>query len=56
MPASANATASGELPAGIRAALETAVEDEIAQAVAFAEAGTWEPVEDLLTDVHAERP
>ncbi len=23
-------------------------------AVAFAEAGTWEPVEDLLRDVHTE--
>jgi pyruvate dehydrogenase E1 component beta subunit/2-oxoisovalerate dehydrogenase E1 component len=34
-------------------AMETAVAEEIAAAVAFAERGTWEPVEDLLTDVHA---
>jgi pyruvate dehydrogenase E1 component alpha subunit len=33
-------------------ALETAVEAEIAAAVAFAEAGTWEPVEDLTKDVY----
>jgi pyruvate dehydrogenase E1 component alpha subunit len=33
------------------AALELSVSDEIDQAVQFAEAGTWEPVEDLLKDV-----
>jgi len=31
------------------------VEEEVAQAVAFAEAGEWEPVEDLLKDVTAAR-
>jgi pyruvate dehydrogenase E1 component alpha subunit len=35
-----------------RAALEEAVAAEVAEAVAFAEAGPWEPVEDLLRDVH----
>lgn len=34
------------------AALETSVADEIDRAVQFAEAGTWEPVEDLLKDVY----
>jgi pyruvate dehydrogenase E1 component alpha subunit len=34
------------------AALETSVTDEIGRAVQFAEAGTWEPVEDLLKDVY----
>ena len=34
------------------AALETAVAEEIAEAVAFAEAGPWEPVEDLTKDVY----
>jgi len=32
--------------------LETAVAVEIAEAVAFAESGPWEPVEDLLKDVY----
>jgi pyruvate dehydrogenase E1 component alpha subunit len=32
--------------------MERVVEDEVAQAVAFAEAGPWEPVEDLLKDVY----
>jgi pyruvate dehydrogenase E1 component alpha subunit len=36
------------------AALERAVAAEIEEAVATAEAGPWEPVEDLLRDVHAE--
>jgi pyruvate dehydrogenase E1 component alpha subunit len=35
-----------------RAALDEQVESEIAQAVAFAEAGTWEPVERLTDDVY----
>jgi pyruvate dehydrogenase E1 component alpha subunit len=30
------------------------VEREVAEAIAFAEAGTWEPVEDLLKFVHSE--
>jgi pyruvate dehydrogenase E1 component subunit alpha len=34
------------------AALETSVADEIDRAVQFAEAGTWEPIEDLLKDVY----
>lgn len=34
------------------AELEEAVAVEVAQAVAFAEAGLWEPVEDLLKDVY----
>ncbi len=34
------------------AAIETSVSDEIGRAVQFAEAGTWEPVEDLLKDVY----
>jgi pyruvate dehydrogenase E1 component alpha subunit len=33
------------------AALEAAVAAEVAEAVAFAESGSWEPVEDLLKDV-----
>jgi pyruvate dehydrogenase E1 component alpha subunit len=36
------------------AALESAVAAEIEGAVATAEAGPWEPVEDLLRDVHTE--
>jgi TPP-dependent pyruvate/acetoin dehydrogenase alpha subunit len=38
------------------AAIETAVAAEIAAAVQFAEAGSWEPVEDLTTDVTAKPP
>jgi TPP-dependent pyruvate/acetoin dehydrogenase alpha subunit len=34
--------------------LEAAVADEIEQAVAFAEAGPWEPVEDLRKDVYTQ--
>jgi TPP-dependent pyruvate/acetoin dehydrogenase alpha subunit len=34
------------------AAIEDKVASEIAAAVAFAEAGTWEPVEDLTRDVY----
>jgi pyruvate dehydrogenase E1 component alpha subunit len=36
--------------------LERAIETEIAEAVAFAEAGTWEPVEDLCRDVYTPAP
>jgi TPP-dependent pyruvate/acetoin dehydrogenase alpha subunit len=32
------------------------VEREVAEAIAFAEAGTWEPVEDLTRFVCSERP
>ena len=35
------------------AALEAAVDAEVASAVAEAEAGPWEPVDDLLKDVHS---
>jgi TPP-dependent pyruvate/acetoin dehydrogenase alpha subunit len=34
--------------------IEVAVRAEIEEAVAFAEAGTWEPVEDLTRHVYAE--
>jgi pyruvate dehydrogenase E1 component alpha subunit len=34
------------------AAMESAVRSEVAEGVAFAEAGTWEPIEDLLKDVY----
>ncbi|RME56123.1 MAG: pyruvate dehydrogenase (acetyl-transferring) E1 component subunit alpha [Caldilineae bacterium] len=37
------------------AALEQSVEEEVEAAVAFAEAGTWEPVEDLTRFVYSER-
>jgi len=39
-----------------RAAIEHAVGGVIERAVAFAEAGTWEPVEDLLVDVMSPDP
>jgi len=35
--------------------IEAAVEKEIAEAVAFAEAGSWEPVEELTRNVYTER-
>jgi pyruvate dehydrogenase E1 component alpha subunit len=34
--------------------IEARAEAEVAEAVAFAQAGTWEPVEDLLRDVYTE--
>ena len=37
-------------------ALEASVSDEVDQAVQFAEAGTWEPVADLLRDVYTPAP
>jgi pyruvate dehydrogenase E1 component alpha subunit len=37
-------------------AIERDVATEVAEAVAFAEAGTWEPVENLTRDVTARRP
>jgi pyruvate dehydrogenase E1 component alpha subunit len=43
----------GELTAQDVQTLETEAADEIARAVAFAVAGTWEPVEDLEKDVYA---
>ncbi|KAA6186004.1 pyruvate dehydrogenase (acetyl-transferring) E1 component subunit alpha [Thiohalocapsa marina] len=36
--------------------LEAEVAEEVAAAVAFAEAGQWEPVEDLARDVYTEQP
>jgi pyruvate dehydrogenase E1 component alpha subunit len=44
--------ASGWLDAALRAALDAEVEAEIAGAVAAAEAGTWEPVDQLMRDVY----
>ncbi len=35
-----------------RAAIEAEVDEEIARAVAFAEAGTWEPIDQLTRDVY----
>ena len=49
------AIAAGEIHQEDVAAMEEEVEREIAGAVAFAEAGSWEPVEDLMKDVGAER-
>jgi pyruvate dehydrogenase E1 component alpha subunit len=49
------AITAGEIHADDLAAINDAVTKEIAEAVAFAEAGTWEPVEDLLKCVGAER-
>jgi pyruvate dehydrogenase E1 component alpha subunit len=37
------------------AAIEAEIASEIAGAVAFAEAGSWEPVENLTRDVYTER-
>jgi TPP-dependent pyruvate/acetoin dehydrogenase alpha subunit len=44
--------ASGWLDASARASVDAEVDAEIAKAIAFAEAGTWEPVEDLTRDVY----
>jgi pyruvate dehydrogenase E1 component alpha subunit len=44
--------AEGALDGGLFAVLETEIDEEIRAAVAFAEAGTWEPVEDLTKDVY----
>ena len=48
----------GEITDALLAALDASVADEIDLAVRFAEAGTWEPVSDLLKDVYTpvERP
>ncbi len=43
--------ADGKLDDETLASLEREVAAEVDAAVAFAEAGTWEPVEDLLRDV-----
>jgi TPP-dependent pyruvate/acetoin dehydrogenase alpha subunit len=44
--------AAGVLADGVVAATAAAVEKEIAQAAAFAESGTWEPVDQLTRDVY----
>ena len=44
--------AEGVLDAPSRVALDAEVEAEIARAVAFAESGTWEPIEGLARDVY----
>lgn len=41
-----------ELTEGDRTTMEKAIESEIGEAIAFAEAGSWEPVEDLMKDVY----
>jgi pyruvate dehydrogenase E1 component alpha subunit len=47
--------AQGALDDAALAAIEASVAAEVAAAVAEAEAGPWEPIEDLLTDVHTPR-
>jgi pyruvate dehydrogenase E1 component alpha subunit len=49
---SARLKAQGSLTEEAFLAIDAKAEEEVAEAVAFAEAGTWEPVEDLLRDVH----
>ncbi|MDP3616208.1 MAG: thiamine pyrophosphate-dependent enzyme, partial [Rhodoferax sp.] len=49
---SARLKAQGSLTEDEFLALDAAAQAEDETAVAFAEAGTWEPVEDLLRDVH----
>ncbi len=44
--------AAGLVDASTVAAIEAGVAEEVAAAVAFAEAGTWEPVEQLTRDVY----
>jgi len=46
----------GVLTDADRAALEAEVASEVDRAVAFAEAGTWEPVEELTRNVYARTP
>lgn len=45
----------GEIHNDDVAAIEKEVAEEVADAVAFAEAGNWEPVADIMRDVGAER-
>jgi len=47
---------SGVVSETLLSAVEDSVAEEIAEAVAFAEAGSWEPVADLLNDVYTVRP
>ncbi|MFY0989560.1 pyruvate dehydrogenase (acetyl-transferring) E1 component subunit alpha [Halomonas sp. C05BenzN] len=51
-----DALAAGLLEDGVREAIEREVAEEIDAAVAFAEAGTWEPEETLCRDVYARQP
>ena len=46
----------GMLDSTERARIDASIEEELAAAVAFAESGTWEPVEDLTLDVYTEQP
>ena len=46
----------GMLDAAARCSIDADVDAEIARAVAFAEAGTWEPVEQLTRDVYTRPP
>ncbi len=46
----------GALDDATRARIEAGIEAEIAEAVAFAEVGSWEPVEDLTRFVYSEAP
>ena len=48
-------TREGMLDAGELEKMESQVQAEIAAAVTYAEAGTWEPVEDLARDVYTPR-
>ncbi len=52
---SARLKAQGSLTEDEFLALDAAAQSEVENAVAFAEAGTWEPAEDLLRDVHTAR-
>jgi pyruvate dehydrogenase E1 component alpha subunit len=47
--------ADGTLDAALRISLDAEIDAEIERAVAFAEAGTWEPVEQLTRDVYTPR-
>ncbi len=47
--------ADGSLDATLRTSLDAEIDAEIERAVAFAEAGTWEPVEQLTRDVYTPR-
>ncbi|MEZ5830523.1 MAG: pyruvate dehydrogenase (acetyl-transferring) E1 component subunit alpha [Dongiaceae bacterium] len=49
------ALAAGVLHEGDLSALETEIAEEVAEAVAFAEAGTWEPFDQALQDVYTPR-
>jgi TPP-dependent pyruvate/acetoin dehydrogenase alpha subunit len=48
--------AQAQLAEADRAAVEAEVAAEIDAAVAFAEAGTWEPIEELTRNVYARTP